>query len=76
MPESLCFIKCTVCRELFRSPIAFATADVFFTSSLIGNTATCKKCGAEVSCNAENMYFTNREGIVYHGASTIPHGHA
>lgn len=70
--EPVCLVKCIDCKETFRSMIQFGDAQSFFTSTLVGNTVQCPKCGAMTLCNKENMYFNDGQGNVEHGKDTIP----
>ncbi len=60
-----CEIRCEHCREWFRSPFQFGKKEAFFTSTLVGNQAICRRCGEATGCNHENMRFrAEDEGFV------------
>ena len=69
--DTTCLIKCIECSRLFPSPIQFATMNAFLGSALLGNEVQCPQCGNMTSCNKENMYFRDGDGI-HHGDETLP----
>jgi len=76
MPDQIrCQIRCAICDQWVDSPIQFDTAEAFFTSTLIGNTAHCSWCGETTPCNIENMRFDERrdgkEGTYIEGKNAI-----
>ena len=67
---SKCRIRCLLCREFFPSPIEFGSADLFYSSALVGNTVQCRHCGRLTDCNKNNMrFFGDGEGFV--GKDTV-----
>ena len=72
MAEPVCLIKCDHCKQQFSSPIQLGGARAFFTCQLVGTVVRCRKCGTMTPCNRENMYFSDRDGMVHHGSDTIP----
>jgi len=64
-----------MCNQWVDSPIQFGTADAFFASTLIGNTAHCSWCGETTPCSIENMRFDERregrEGTYIEGKDAI-----
>lgn len=50
------------CNAWFNSPIFFGDSESFDTSTLIGNTVQCPKCGRMTPCNKENMRVRAADG--------------
>jgi DNA-directed RNA polymerase subunit M/transcription elongation factor TFIIS len=60
-------VRCNKCGTRFRSPIFFATTEVFDSAMTSGNVFVCPKCKNEIPCNKDNMSYVlegGKEGSV------------
>jgi uncharacterized C2H2 Zn-finger protein len=55
-------IRCTHCGTWFDSPMSFGSSEAFNTSTLVGNTVQCPRCGKMTGCNKENIRHHSASG--------------